>query len=162
MQLQVASVLAASPEPHQYMHVCNWPLPPHRHLLLAPAAKCMYTTSSDNHFYQPWSLAAGTGGTTVDHNSPCSLCGPSTTHQRPHSISDVDSIMLSQQITMHPGTRASTCPHNWCPVLRSWYSQACPKLQVKLFSIKSGRDGCFSTCTDTCARLQETRRIRET
>lgn len=39
------------PGPNNYVCVCNWPPPLHRHTKLAPAANCVHTTSSGHHHW---------------------------------------------------------------------------------------------------------------
>lgn len=66
---QSALALAACPGPHHSMCVCSYPL-----LLQAPTSphSCLCAL---NHHCSCWSIAAGSGDTAEDSNSPCSLCG---------------------------------------------------------------------------------------
>lgn len=43
---QLALACAGCPGPQLYMCACNWPLPLHRHVQLAPTAKCVHHTDS--------------------------------------------------------------------------------------------------------------------
>lgn len=73
---QLTPALAACPGPHYYIYVCNYSLP-----LQAPAAD-----PSSHHCCLPWSLAAGSGDTDEDPNSPWSLWRLSIVLAKGHAV----------------------------------------------------------------------------
>ena len=87
----VAGSLIGSPA---QLHECLQPtLSLHRPLqpIFTAGCACVYTTSSSSDCCLPWSIA---GGTTEDHNSPCSTadppqhCRPPTALAKDHMVVD--------------------------------------------------------------------------
>ena len=88
----------------------------HRHYTdffqIAPAVKCLHTTGSDHHHWLPWSLAAGTEGTTEHPESTCDLCRTSAVLTKGHIVVDaVELSGLSQRDIIPPGLGATIHPH---------------------------------------------------
>lgn len=77
----------------------------YKHLQLAPASECLYTSGSSHYCYLPWSLAA------EDPNSSYSICGPPAVPTKDHTVFDAaDRSDLSWQGTVLPWTQCHHMP----------------------------------------------------
>lgn len=132
------------PWPCLYVCIWNWHLQLHGHLHLAPAAKCEHTRSGQ-YCQLPWSLTAGPGVTTENHNRFCNHCRMFIDLPKDHIV--VDTMDLTIRADEISGPMNTDLPH--APALE--LGSACasvPPPTAKHLSyysqlMKSGRDDCF-------------------
>ena len=95
------------PWPVPLCSVCSQPLPLHRHLQLAPAAECVYTTSFSPHHClpgpEPLDLRCTEGST-----SPCSHCGQCYAPQQPEQMRHQPPILYLRACTTRCKVRESS------------------------------------------------------